>query len=268
MSKFFILLIIAIPFLLTAKETKKIVRQRPYPAFSETYYVLKSDTNVRHGSYKAEVAGKVILSGFYTMGKPDSIWTQYNVKGKIRARGWFNDSKRDSIWEFCNHKGELEQKIDFTHNQVLYYQTPFAQHPFRIISKTDTIMSILNRPPLFIGGMSRFNDYVAEEMHIPLHKPGEKVNGTVYIAFTVDSLGRTSNQRILKGIGKACNEEALRVMRTIPDEWIPGILNDKFVTVDYIVLFPFDARTPTIDPFVPPPTGFTNHGYGTGEFYY
>ena len=249
MSKFFILLIIAVPFLLTAKETKKIVRARPYPAFSETYYVFKSDTNVRHGSYKADVGGKVILSGFYKMGKPDSIWTQYNMKGKIRARGWYKDNKRDSIWDFFNNEGELDQKIDFIHNRLLYYQTPFANHPFRITTKTDTIMSILSRPPIFIGGMSRFNDYVAEEIHIPLHKPGEKVNGIVYIAFTIDSLGRTSNQRILKGIGKACNAEALRVMKTIPDEWMPGILNDKYVTVDFVVLFQFDDRIPTIDPF-------------------
>ncbi len=268
MGKFIILLLAVFPLLLPPKETKKVVRERPLPAFFETFYVLRSDTSIKHGSYKAEAMGKVLLSGYYKMGKPDSIWTQYNVKGKIRARGWYKDNKRDSIWDFFNNNGELEQKIDFTYNMVLYYQTQFAKLPFKIISKTDTIMSILSRPPLFIGGMSRFNDYVADEIHIPLHKQGEKVNGIVYIAFTIDSLGRTSNHRILKGIGKACNEVALRTMKAIPDQWMPGVLNDKFVTVDYIVLVQFDALTPTIDTFVPPPTGFTNHGFGTGEFYY
>jgi len=246
MSKFFILLITAIPLLLTAKETKKIVRI-PYPAFSETFYVLKSDTGIRHGSYQTKVAGKLIVSGFYSMGKQDSIWIRYNLKGKIRARGWFNDDKRDSIWEFFNDKGELEQKLDFTNNQVLYYQTLFAKHHFRVISKADTIMTVLDRPPLFLGGTSRFNDYVADEIHIPLHKAGEKVIGTVFITFTVDSLGRTSNHRILKGFGKICNEEALRVMKTIPDEWLPGVLNGKQVTVDYIVPFKFDALIPLSD---------------------
>ena len=246
MSKFLILLIADFPIVLAAKETKKIVRV-PYPAFSETFYVLKSDTGIRHGSYQAAVSGKVIVSGFYKMGKQDSIWIRYNLKGKIRARGWFNDDKRDSIWEFFNDKGELEQKLDFTSNQVLYYQTLFAEYPFKIISKADTIMTVLDRPPLFIGGTSRFNDYVADEIHIPLHKATEKVIGTVFITFTVDSLGRTSNHRVLKGFGKACNEEALRVMKTIPDEWIPGVLNGKQTTVDYIVPFKFDQLMPIRD---------------------
>jgi len=246
MSKFFILLIITIPLLLTAKETKKIVRT-PYPNITMTFYVLKSDTGLRHGSYKAEYAGKVIMSGFFKMGRRDSIWTQYNEKGKIRARGWFKEDKREGIWEFFNNKGELEQKLDFTNNEILYYQTTFANYPFKVMSKADTIMTVLDRPPLFIGGTSRFNDYVADEIHIPLHKSTEKVIGTVFIAFTIDSLGRTSNHRILKGFGKVCNEEALRVMKTIPDEWVPGALNGKLVTVDYIVPFKFDPHIPIKD---------------------
>jgi len=125
MSKFLILLIAAFPLFLAAKETKKIVRV-PYPAVTVTFYVLKSDTGLRHGSFKTEVAGKMIMSGFYKMGKRDSIWTQYNVKGKIRAKGWFNDDNREGIWEFFNNKGVLEQKLDFTNNQVLYYQTLYS----------------------------------------------------------------------------------------------------------------------------------------------
>ncbi len=248
MSKLLILLIIAIPILLNAKETKKIVKV-PYPSITMTYYVLKSDTGLRHGSYKVEYAGKVIMNGFFKMGKRDSIWTQYNEKGIIRARGWFKEDKREGIWEFSNNKEELEQKIDFTNNEILYYKTIFANYPFKVISKADTIMTVLDRPPLFIGGTSRFNDYVADEIHIPLHKATEKVTGTVFIAFTIDSLGRTSNHRILKGFGKVCNEEALRVMKTIPDEWIPGVLNGKLVTVDYIVPFKFDPHIPKKDAF-------------------
>jgi protein TonB len=154
MSKFFILLLIATPLLLTAKETKKIVRV-PYPAVTMTFYVL--------------------------------------------------------------------------------------------VSKANTIMTVLDRPPLFLGGTSRFNDYVADEIHIPLHKATEKVIGTVYISFTVDSLGRTSNHRILKEFGKMCNAEALRIMKTIPDEWIPGVFGGKYISVDYIVPFQFDPNMPIRD---------------------
>jgi len=247
MRIFLLILSVISPIFLSGKETKKITNDRGYPAFREVYYVLKADTNIRHGSYRAEILGKVAVKGFYQMGYKDSLWTQYNLQGKIRSRGWYEHGKRDSIWEFFNHSGEIEQRINFTRNEVLLYQTAFLDVPFRVMNGKDTILTVLERPPLFIGGTSRFNDYVADEIMIPLHKADEKITGTVYVAFTIDKEGKTSNHRVLKGIGKVCNAEALRVMMTIPDDWIPGRLNGENVAVDYVVPFKFDKSITTID---------------------
>jgi hypothetical protein len=109
-----------------------------------------------------------------------------------------------------------------------------------IFTGPDTIVSILDRPPLYVGGASRFNEFVADELHIPLHKPGEKVRGTVYVQFTIDSTGTTSDHLVLKGIGVACDGEALRTIKSIDDDWLPGILNGKPVSVQYIVTVIFD----------------------------
>lgn len=206
----------------------------------EIFYVLRSDTSVRHGSYILGYNGKVLIEGYYHMGVKDSIWTQYNLKGKIRSRGWIENNKRDSLWEFFDYKGELEQKIDFSKKEVLYYHTTFASYPFMIFTGADTIVSVLDRPPLYVGGSSRFNEFVADELRIPLHKSGEKVRGTVFVQFTIDSTGATSGHRVLKGIGMACDSEAVRVMKLIADDWMPGILNGKPVGVQYIVPVIFD----------------------------
>ena len=48
MRKFLILLILFLPILPAAKETKKIVRDRISPEMSEIYYVLKSDLSLIH----------------------------------------------------------------------------------------------------------------------------------------------------------------------------------------------------------------------------
>ncbi|MEI7828269.1 MAG: energy transducer TonB [Prolixibacteraceae bacterium] len=227
--------------LLNAKDTKKITKVNIFPNFDEVYYVLKSDNSIKHGVYKAEINGKVLIEGHYNMGEMDSLWTHYDLSGVIRSRGWFKSNKRDSIWEFFDKKGELEQKIDFSTAEVLLFRTGLAQNPFRIISGCDTIMSILDRPPLFLGGMSRFKDYLAEELHIPLHKPNEKITGTVFVSFIIDSVGNTSNYRVLKGIGRVCNNEALRVLKSISEPWIPGELNGKNVSVEYILPIIFDS---------------------------
>jgi protein TonB len=240
--------LVLFPIFLQAKDTKKITKVNLYPNFDEVYYVLKSDNSVKHGIYKAETNGKVLVEGHFRMGVMDSIWTQYDITGVIRSRGWFENNQRDSIWDFFDKKGELEQKIDFSKNKVLLYRTNLAQNPFRIVSGHDTIMSILDRPPLFIGGASRLNDYLADEIRIPLHKPDEKISGTVFVAFTIDSLGNTSNHRVLKGIGRLCNNEALRVVKTIPEQWMPGELNGMNVSVDFILPIPFDSTIRVVDP--------------------
>ena len=177
------------------------------------------------------------------MGLKDSIWFQYSLKGKKRSKGRYEKGKRSGTWEFYDYLGKLEQKIDFSKNQVLYYQTEMANHLFRITSATDTTMKLLDQPPLYVGGMSRFSDCVLKELNVnPLHKAGENISGLVYLSFTIDSLGKTSRHSILKGIGKACNAEALRVIKAIPDEWLPGILNRKKVSVEYVVPFQFNLN--------------------------
>jgi len=247
MGKILVILLFVFPLLLTGQKTKKIVRERTFPELSEVYYVLKSDTSVKHGKFQAGTIGKVLMEGYFKMGYMDSIWTQYNMQGNIRSRGWYEKNKRDSIWEFYDLKGELEQKIDFTNNQVLQYKTTFADHIFKIFTGSDTLMTKLERPPLFFGGSSWLGDYVAEELSIPLHKEGENVTGVVYVAFTIDSLGITSNHRVLKGIGKICNAEALRVIKLVPDLWMPGVYNGNFVSAEYVVIVVFDDKTSSMD---------------------
>lgn len=237
-----VFLLFVFAFSLDAKDTKKITKFNLYLNSDEIYYVLKSDNSIKHGEYKAVTNGKVLVEGHFCMGLMDSLWTQYDVTGVIRSKGWFINNKRDSIWEFFDKKGELEQKIDFSKNDVILYRTALAQNPFRILSGRDTLMSTLDRPPLFIGGTSRLLEYISEEIRIPLHKPDEKITGVVTVAFIIDSIGNTSSHRILKGIGRVCNNEALRVLKTIPEQWIPGMLDGKNVSVDYVLQIPFNAN--------------------------
>jgi hypothetical protein len=141
MRKLLIFLMAVYPLFLAAKETKKIVRERIFPKLSEIYYVLKSDTTIRHGSYKAGTMTKILVEGQYNMGFMDSIWTEYNLERKVISKGRYKKNKREGIWEFFNDKGEIEQKIDFTYNLILQYRTPFANHVFKILSGDSCIFS-------------------------------------------------------------------------------------------------------------------------------
>jgi len=54
------------------------------------------------------------------------------------------------------------------------------------------------------------------------------------VKFLVDSDGTLNDFSIVKSLGYGCDEEAIRVMKLIPD-WLPGIQHGNPVSV-YLVL--------------------------------
>jgi protein TonB len=54
----------------------------------------------------------------------------------------------------------------------------------------------------------------------------------VYVNFVVDKDGKIKESKVLRGIGGGCDEEALRVVRAMP-EWKAGRQNGRNVQVSY-----------------------------------
>ncbi|HEX3386944.1 MAG TPA: energy transducer TonB, partial [Mucilaginibacter sp.] len=52
--------------------------------------------------------------------------------------------------------------------------------------------------------------------------------------FVVDNDGSITNVRVLRGIGSGCDEEALRVIKSLP-KWIPGKIYGIPVRIQYSV---------------------------------
>ncbi|MBK9456902.1 MAG: energy transducer TonB [Bacteroidetes bacterium] len=60
------------------------------------------------------------------------------------------------------------------------------------------------------------------------------IEGTVYIKFVVDDKGAVSQAHVVRSIGAGCDEEALRVVKEMPN-WTPGRQNGKPAAVWYTV---------------------------------
>lgn len=247
MTRIMIFLLTSFLLMPPEKETKKKLILSTNPDFKEVFYVLKSNPELRHGSYKMTFKDKTIVEGHYTNGLRDSLWNQYDENGKLKMSGNFSEDKRVGSWKFYDNLKNLEQEIDYTTREVLFYKTKFAQHPFKLIDGSDTLVSVLARPPLYVGGSSRIDEFIAREMVVPLHKSTDKVEGTVFVEFIIDCDGRTSNHRVLKGISNCCNLEALKVVKTLPDDWLPGVLNGHSVSVYYTIPVIFNKKMNEVD---------------------
>ncbi|MFZ7114561.1 MAG: energy transducer TonB, partial [Bacteroidota bacterium] len=59
--------------------------------------------------------------------------------------------------------------------------------------------------------------------------------------FVVDKDGKVTSAKVLRGIGGGCDEEALRVVKNMP-EWKPGRQNGRSVMVQYNLPVVFNLK--------------------------
>jgi TonB family protein len=72
--------------------------------------------------------------------------------------------------------------------------------------------------------------YIADHLIYPDSLKKKNVFGTVFVKFIITETGALDSVSILKGLGNGCDEEAMRVVKSMPD-WKPGMQNGKPVKV-------------------------------------
>jgi TonB family protein len=67
----------------------------------------------------------------------------------------------------------------------------------------------------FEGGRAGIEAYVKKELRYPKEALEARVEGTVSVRYTVDFKGKVIEAGIIAGIGHGCDEEALRIVRSM-----------------------------------------------------
>lgn len=86
--------------------------------------------------------------------------------------------------------------------------------------------------PMFPGGENEMLRFISKNIKYPADARENNISGTVHISFVVDKEGDIKNIELLRGIGGGCEEEAIRVLKTMP-RWKPGKQNGQAVNVQY-----------------------------------
>ncbi len=86
---------------------------------------------------------------------------------------------------------------------------------------SNQVLMLVEEMPVFPGGMPALSAYVGQHLQYPEEAKELRVEGLVLMQFVVGKDGSISDARVLRGIGYGCDEEALRVINTMPT-WKPG----------------------------------------------
>jgi protein TonB len=98
--------------------------------------------------------------------------------------------------------------------------------------KEDETFNFVEQLPEFPGGPAAMTKFINDNMRYPEEAKLHKVAGTVVIQFVVTKEGKITNVTLTRGIGYGCDEEALRVIQSMPD-WKPGKYKNKEVPVNF-----------------------------------
>lgn len=102
----------------------------------------------------------------------------------------------------------------------------------KVLSDATKARTVVEKMPEFPGGDAALLKYISQNIKIPPAAKSKNVKGTVYVNFIVTSKGKIMFPYVVRGIGSGCDEEALRLIRNMP-QWKPGVQNNKSVLVRY-----------------------------------
>jgi len=107
-----------------------------------------------------------------------------------------------------------------------------------VSSSTDKVYTIVEDQPKYIGGLDKMREFISNNMQYPDKARQQGIQGSVFVSFIVDGTGAISDVQIVKGISPECNDEAIRIVKLMPN-WIPGTQDGKNVKVRFVLPFKF-----------------------------
>jgi|GEM_PF-4471824 len=112
----------------------------------------------------------------------------------------------------------------------------FAVDPLQ--SSDEKIFSTVDTMPEYVGGHQALIEQVRETMQYPEDARRSKTEGTVFVRFIVEKDGTVSQIELARGFHEDCNEEAMRVVRTLK-AWKPGKHQGRPVRVALVLPLKF-----------------------------
>lgn len=139
----------------------------------------------------------------------------------------------------CSYQGRESQEVlaaDMTNNTHLSLSSKSRE-------MNEQVFTVVEKMPSFPGGDAELLKYIATNIKYPKESLDNGEQGRVICSFIVGRDGSVNNPEVLRGVTPLLNEEAVRVINTMP-RWNPGMQRGKAVAVKYTVPITFRLKSP------------------------
>jgi len=101
----------------------------------------------------------------------------------------------------------------------------------------------VEKMPVFPGGDMAMMEFLSKNIKYPVEAQKKELQGRVVVSFVVEKDGSLSDVKVAKSVDPQLDEEALRVVKSMPN-WTPGMHNGKTVRVKYYVPISYRLNGP------------------------
>ena len=156
-----------------------------------TYFM---DGSLKMSGYSKDADGKIL----------DGPQTFYHKSGVIESQGEYDTGKKVGVWKRYSESGMAKADKFYSPREV-----------------NGPIHEVADKMPQFKGGQKELTNWIKETLIYPDLVLEKGIEGKVELSFVVDEMGDVTDVRIVEGLTRELNMEALRVMNEMPS-WIPG----------------------------------------------
>ena len=121
-----------------------------------------------------------------------------------------------------------------------------AQKTSPASSKSKTVR-VKDEMPAYPGGEQAMIKYISDNLKFPDSARTKKIEGKVLVSYTIDEYGQVTDVYVVKGIGGGCDEEAMRVIKSMP-KWKPGNQGGEGIRVQYTIPINFQLPRRRLEP--------------------
>ncbi len=125
---------------------------------------------------------------------------------------------------------DIEINAEVEQNEIIEEYVPVEVEEEEVVETE--VFTIVEEMPSYPGGDGKMYEYLGKNIKYPQIARESGIQGRVFVNFVVEPDGSVSNVKVLRGIGGGCDEEAMRVVKTMP-KWKPGKQRGKAVRVSY-----------------------------------
>lgn len=183
-------------------------------------------TTVNDSSFQVSVkylTGESFMTGHYLdkdLLTAHGDFVYFYANGYKESEGRFKNGFKVGTWKRWNFEGKPK---------------PDRFYPDEDFVKTNRT----SKPAKFPGGMAALQVLVTDSLVYPEEAKKNKIEGTVYVTFTIDATGEVSQPQITDGVDQLLDAEALRFVSSLPT-WMPAAKNGVPVDSNYIMPITFD----------------------------